>query len=173
VSSTYNLSYLGRGCAFTWPREETSLFRATPAVWEVPVAVFREPGRGARGVQFEAVSFAEMRHLLEEAPRLGVGHVVIVSHPFEHFFIDSADARTGRPNRIVRERWSALARYLRDHADRYQVEPLAELAGRLRAGTEPSWAEGVAPAFGDPLLRVRRLGEQAYKRVAARLRVPM
>lgn len=168
VSSNLNLCYL-RNCAIRWPVPKNQLFAATDRVWELPISTFREGG-GYRHLQVTAISFAEMRHFLEEARRQGLGEVTIVTHSFEYFFVDSAARRTGHPNWINIRRLEALCRFLHDRSDDFEVETVGALAARL--GNEgqlprPDLEAGDKVLGGRRRLRYARFAEQALKRLSA------
>jgi hypothetical protein len=171
LSSNLNLCYLDRGCRIIWPTSANALFRAADGVWELPISNFLEPGARYRHLQVTAISFAEMRHFLEAARRLGIPEVTVVTHCFEFYFLDSPAERLGHPNWINIRRFRQLCRYLRDRQDDFEVETAGALGKRLQA--HPPAAEGVATAtvpVGRVSLRYRRLAEQALKRVSAKVR---
>jgi hypothetical protein len=171
LSSSLNLSYLGRNCRIRWPREPNALFATdVEGVWELPISNFSE-GRGRyRHVEICAASFAEMRHYLLEARRLGIPEVTIVTHSFEFFFVDSIAGKRGRPNPVSIERLRSLLDFLRDRSADFEVDTAGALAHRLAgasAGAVPPAGEREVPA-GRPLLRWERYLGQARQRLHRR-----
>jgi hypothetical protein len=168
VSSNFNLNYLSKNCRILWPEPANAPFDAGP-VWELPITNFAIRGRDFRHLQVSAVSFPEMRHTLLEAHSLGLSDVTIVTHPFEYFFVDSADNRLGRPNPLNIERLRHLCQFLRDRSDIFAVETVGDFAARLEAGDLPDARRVAVVPRGRRTLRFGRMAEQAYKRLAARL----
>ena len=72
-------------------------------------------------------SWNETRTLLQRAYESNVASVVILTHPFEYMKVDG-DFNGLSPNRINQGRLSRLCKYLRDHADRYEVCTFADFA---------------------------------------------
>jgi hypothetical protein len=173
LSSNLNLCYLDRGCRIIWPTSANALFRAAEGVWELPISNFLEPGARYRHLQITAISFAEMRHFLEAARRLGIPEVTVVTHCFEFYFLDSPAQRLGHPNWINIHRFRQLCGFLRDRRDDFEVETVGALGRRLPAEprAEASPATTTVPV-GRVSLRYRRLAEQALKRVSSRLTRP-
>ncbi len=166
VSSSYNPFYFGQSCKIDWPRTEQSLFDTGRGVWELPVTCFSQPGGGPRHLQIAAASTAEIVSTLEQAIRFGLPEVTLVTHPFEFFHIDSADARRGRPNRINQARFRQLCRYLARRSEALEVETVSDLAKRLPIRCEQL---PIAPLVGRRRDLARRLVEQAAKRIDARI----
>jgi hypothetical protein len=168
LSSNYNPCYLDKNCRMRVERAAAGLFEAAPGVWELPISNMRERGGAHRHAQITAISSAEMRDYLEQAHAMGLREVTVVTHSFELYHIDSIDRRRGRINRVNHGRLRALARFLAQHRDRFEVDTCGELGRRLRAGKEQA-----APAYemprGKEALRLRRFVEQAYKRLEARV----
>jgi hypothetical protein len=171
LSSNLNRCYAHRNCRIRWPRSVNALFKTdVDGVWELPISNFSEgPGR-FRHAQLTAVSFAEMAHYLDEARRLGIPEVTIVTHSFEFFFVDSAANRLGRPNVVNIERLRRLLQLLHDRSDAFEVDTVGALASRLPAsGRDGSGADDAVPE-GRPLLRWARYVEQARKRLSSQPR---
>jgi hypothetical protein len=166
VSSNLNLCYRSKNCRIEWPGTANALFPTdVEGVWELPISNFRDGASRYRHVEICAVSFAEMRHFLLEAHRLGLGEVTIVTHSFEFFSIDSISRGLGRPIDINVDRLRRLLGFLASRDDLFEVETVGALARRL--GPSPAAAAGASdpvPA-GRPLLRWARHVEQARKRM--------
>lgn len=175
VSSSYNPSYTHR-CRIAFPGARPGLFRAEHGVFELPITTFIEPGiepggRGHRHLQITAVSLAELTHCLWQARRLGIPEVTIVTHSFEFAHVDSIERRRGRVNTVNLRRLRGLCRFLRRHDAAFEVDTVGALAARLDAGdgARPAAASVSAWPRGRRRDRARRLVEQAWKRLEARL----
>lgn len=162
VSSNLNPSYLRRNCRILWPRSEQTLFDTGVGVWELPVSTFVEPGGRLRHLQLAAVSLAELVRHLRQARRLGLADVTLFTHSFELYTTLSADERRGHLSWINLLRLRGLCRYLRRHADEFEVETLGGLARRLPVSTMAA----AATPRGSRVLRWQRLLEQGLKRAA-------
>jgi hypothetical protein len=171
LSSNYNPCYFDKNCKMRAPGAAAGLFEATSGVWELPISNMRERGGAHRHTQITAISSAEMRDYLTQAHALGLGEVTIVTHSFELYHVDSIADRRGRVNRVNHGRMRALARFLADNRDRFEVDTCGDLGRRLRAGKEAPRRVEEMPR-GRDLLKVRRLVEQAYKRLEARVPLP-
>jgi hypothetical protein len=166
LSSSYNSSYLGRGCRIEWPREEQSLFDTGRGVWELPVTCFAEPSGRRRHLQVSAASVGELIDVLEQASAMGVAEVTVVTHPFEYFYVDDVASRRGRPNRINQARFRGLCRHLARSASSLEVDTVGALARRVPID-RPRVA--LRPLRGKRRHHLRRIVEQTVKRVDERL----
>jgi len=168
LSSSYNPCYFDRNCRMRFADSRPGLFRAEHGVFELPISNFVERSGRHRHLQIAAVSLAEMTRYLEEARRLGIGEVTIVTHSFELAHFDPRDAQRGRVNRINLRRLRGLCRFLREREAEFEVETIGALAARLHAGAVPSATATEMPR-GRRRDRARRLIEQGFKRVEAKL----
>jgi hypothetical protein len=175
VSSNLNPSFLGRNCRLSWPRAELSLFDTGCGVWELPVSNFIESGGAYRHLQIMAVSLSELKDYLKQARQLGLAEITLFTHSFEFFYIDDLKANKARLSWINLLRLRGLCRFLRAHADEFEVETVGALARRLPV---PSVAAAAPAAFGSALMprgsRLRRYGrlvEQLFKRVESGFKV--
>jgi hypothetical protein len=172
LSSNFNLCYLRRNCRMSWPVPGNALFPVGEGVWELPISNFREARGNHRHLQITAISFAEMRAYLEEARRLRIPEVTVVTHTFELFFLDAAAPARGHPNWINIHRWRQLCRFLSERRDDFEVDTVGALAARLRQATTPE-AETIVRPTAAPIpdghrgLRLQRLVEQGLKRASA------
>ncbi|HEU0029670.1 MAG TPA: hypothetical protein VFQ53_03480 [Kofleriaceae bacterium] len=171
LSSSYNPCYFDKNCAMRSADASAGLFVAEHGIWELPITNFVERGGGHRHAQITAISRAETRALLDAAHRDGLREVTIVTHSFELYHLDSPT--TGRPNTINVRRLHALAQYLADHHDRFEVDTCGALARRIRDGVEPRPAPASHPR-GHSAYKLMRLASQALKRLEQRYgdRVP-
>jgi hypothetical protein len=169
LSSSYNPCYLDRNCRLRFADSRPGLFRAEHGIFELPISNFVEPTGRHRHLQITAVSLAEMTRHLEEARRLGIAEVTIVTHSFELAHIDLRDPQRGRVNRINLRRLRGLCRFLRERDAEFEVETIGALAARLQAGDAVPSVTATEMPRGRRRDRARRLIEQGFKRVEARL----
>ena len=134
VSSCLNPNYSRRNCKIPW-RGNPGLFDTGKGVFELPVSNFSDGNGGFRHLQIMAVSLAEMKDYLAQARALGIAEVTLFTHSFEFFYIDDLPARRATLSKINVARLRGLARYLRAHADEFEVETVGALA---RRGPTPS-----------------------------------
>lgn len=112
---------------------------------EVPVSSYPDvwlPGL-VRWKTFTVVGTGEMeaRQWLLHAARLGVGPVVVLTHPGE-FVHHDRDGRSFRRNELARRRLQGLCRFLADHAPMFDVVTFAQRAAawtRSAATPQPRW----------------------------------
>lgn len=168
LSSNYNPCYFDKNCKMRAEHAAAGLFEAEPGVWELPISNLVERGGGHRHAQITAVSSAETKDYLEQAHALGLREVTIVTHSFELYHVDSIEGRRGRPNRVNHGRMRELCRFLRDNHEKFEVDTCGALGRRLRDGEEKPAAVREMPR-GRDVLKVRRLVEQAYKRLEAKV----
>ncbi len=167
ISSNYNPSYLGKSCHINWPTKEPGLFDTGEKVFELPISNLEE-GNGYRHLQITAVTASETQDFLLEAHKNNISHVTIVTHSFEFFHLDDANARTGRPNRLNQHRWRSLCRFLGDNRDRFSTETIQSLAKDAIPNNLSLPKTRTFPR-STSVSRARRLVEQAYKRLEARI----
>jgi len=112
-------------------------------VWEFPVTTaqgaFTDLGR-LKHLEICALSFPEMRSVLDEASRLGRQSAVIVLHSFG--FVKPSDIYYTRlrPDQVSIRRFRLLLDYLRANDDRFRVTTFGELAsqdGSVREEQQP------------------------------------
>jgi len=169
VSSNYNPCYFGKNCRMRHPKARPGLFEAIPGVFELPISTFEET-RSPRHLQITAISSDEMIDALRSLDAAGVREACIVTHSFELCHIDSVFEKRGRVSSINLHRFRTLCRFLRDNAGDFEVDTVGALGARLRSGEERvAETPTIRSPRGKPALRVKRLVEQAYKRIEARL----
>jgi hypothetical protein len=172
VSSNYNPCYFAKNCKMRFDGSTPGLFRTSSGTYELPISNFVERGGGHRHMQITAVSLAEMKSYLWQARRLGIDEVTLVTHSFELCHIDSVEERLGRVNSVNTLRLRGLCHFLAEHADAFEVDTVGALAKRLAAArVAPSPARTDAPSMprGHRRHKARRLIEQVFKRVEAKL----
>ncbi|TMQ06474.1 MAG: hypothetical protein E6J91_37810 [Deltaproteobacteria bacterium] len=168
-SSSYNPCYFDRNCRMRFADSRPGLFRAEHGIFELPISNFVERGGRHRHLQITAVSLAEMARYLEEARRIGIGEVTIVTHSFEFAHVDPRDPQRGRVNRINLHRLRGLCRFLRERDAEFEVETIGALAARLHAGDAAPSTTATEMPRGRRRDRARRLIEQGLKRMEAKL----
>ncbi|HEX8950584.1 MAG TPA: hypothetical protein VF945_02010 [Polyangia bacterium] len=166
VSSSSNPSYAKRNCKIPW-RGNPALFDTGKGVFELPISNFSDGSGGFRHLQIMAVSLAEMKDYLTQARALGIAEVTLFTHSFEFFYIDDLEARRATLSKINVARLRGLARYLRAHADEFEVETVGGLA---RRGPSPSPPVAALPRK-KRLLELGRMVEQLRKRVESGFKV--
>ncbi len=104
-------------------------------VWEIPVTVARTPlPEGYGGLKHAdpcALSFAELRMMLERGVELGQKHFVIVFHSFSAVKAKDATYDEIKPDRVTINRLQRLMAYLSDRSDLYRVSTFGDLAGEI------------------------------------------
>jgi hypothetical protein len=121
--SSYNAAYIGNTCLF-----EGGLLRNRPwrhnGIWEIPVTNFRTglwKCQGLKPMDISAVSCWEMRHVLEQANRLGLGTVTLILHSFSLLKIRDLQYRNIRPDWVVISRLRNLCRFLASRREQFRV----------------------------------------------------
>lgn len=126
--SSFNAAYRGISCLLSAPGSLNSPWEAG-SLWEVPVTVFSTgAGRfaGVKPLEISAVSFLEIRGVLEQAERLGLGTVTMVLHSFSLFKAADAQFTRLRPDRLVIRRLRRLCEFLADQRSRFRVRTFSE-----------------------------------------------
>ena len=166
VSSCLNPNYSRRNCKIPW-RGNPGLFDTGKGVFELPVSNFSDGNGGFRHLQIMAVSLAEMKDYLAQARALGIAEVTLFTHSFEFFYIDDLPERRAALSKINLARLRGLARFLRAHADEFEVETVGALA---RRGPTPSPPVAALPR-SKRLHTLGRMVEQLRKRVESGFKV--
>ena len=152
--SSFNAAYREAGCLIGSPQAVNGPWEVGP-LWEVPVTVFSTgagPLAALKPLEISAVSFLEMRKVLEQAERLGMGTVTMVMHCFSLFKTADAQFTRLRPDRLVIRRLRRLCAFLAEHRARFRVRTFSEAPEPRR---DPSGI-GV-PSMGTLLPAGRRL----------------
>jgi hypothetical protein len=106
--------------------------RKIEGVWELPVSVARTPiPEGYGGLKHAdpcALSFGELRVMLERGVELGQKHFVLVFHSFSAVKARDDQYRQIRPDRVTIRRLRRLMKYLSDHPKLYNVTTFGDLA---------------------------------------------
>jgi hypothetical protein len=126
--SSFNAVYRGDGCRISGPPAVNSPWRVG-GLWEVPVTVFSTgAGRLAalKPLEVSAVSFLEIRKVLEQAERLGMGTVTLIMHCFSFFKAADPQLTRLRPDRLVIGRLRRLCAFLAEHRTRFRVRTFSD-----------------------------------------------
>lgn len=166
VSSSLNPSYSKRNCKLPW-RGNGALFDSGKGVFELPVSNFSDGNGGFRHLQIMAVSLAEMKDYLLQARALGFAEVMFFTHSFELFYIDDLERRRATLSKINVARLRGLAKFLRAHADQFEVETVGALARRGPTASPPATT---LPRI-KRLHKLGRMVEQLRKRVESGFKV--
>jgi peptidoglycan/xylan/chitin deacetylase (PgdA/CDA1 family) len=123
--SSYNAAYLGTNCLMNGAKTNAP-WRS--AVWEYPVTCF-ETGMGVfrrlKSFEVAAISFQEMRSVLEFAYTQGLPAVTIVLHSFAFLKRYDLQYRRMRPDRVVINRFERLCAFLASRPNEYRVTTYA------------------------------------------------
>jgi peptidoglycan/xylan/chitin deacetylase (PgdA/CDA1 family) len=119
-------------------------------VLECPVLTYSDWRIGRRPhlktLSIAGTSFAEMKHMLEQANNAGISLVVILSHPFEYVQSRDENLRHARRHGVAQGRLTALCQYLDRNRDRF-----------LASGMEAAASDSARPGEPhNPLLEGRR-----------------
>ena len=126
--TSFNAAYLGSTCLITDVGVTNSPWR-TGSIWEIPVTVFSTgagPLLGVKPLEIGAVSFREIRSVLEQAELLGMGTVTMVLHSFSLFKKADFQFSHIRPDRLLITRLRRLCQYLGANRDRFRVTTFAD-----------------------------------------------
>jgi len=172
LSSNYNPCYFDKRCTMRADDARAGLFEARPGtgVWELPITNVRERSGAPRHLQITAVSSDELHAALTDAHAQGIREVCVVTHSFEFCHIDSIERRLGRPNTVNVHRLKSLCRFLADHERDFEMDTCGALGRRLSRGEEranPATPRELTASHA--LHRPKRLVEQAFKRIEARV----
>ena len=135
IDSSYNPPYETSG-SFPNDALEPNKVQRIEGVWEVPVTVARQSlpqaniYKGFKPFEISALSFGEMRRILEHACEAGVPHVVAVFHSFSAVKSRDPQYSQMRADRIVRRRFERLLDYLANNRQRLEVTTLGEAAAQ-------------------------------------------
>jgi peptidoglycan/xylan/chitin deacetylase (PgdA/CDA1 family) len=101
-------------------------------VLECPVLTFSDWSlagrRHLKTLTIAGTSFAETRILLEQANRIGIPLVVILTHPFEYIQSRDVGLQHARKHNVNQQRLKKLCQFLDDNRDRFSAAGLAEAA---------------------------------------------
>jgi len=132
IDSSYNAVYARRIHKMGFPDARVAPF-AVDGIWEYPVTCFYDQRelqpQHLRPLQVTAASFREMAAVLQDAARLGLHTVVILTHSFEmtHFRPGSVPPTKHRLNI---HRFDRLCRFLAEHRDKFRVTTFEEIVAR-------------------------------------------
>ena len=140
LDSSFNPCYQ----AWSFPGEalQPNHIRNIEGVWEIPVTVARTPlPEGYGGLKHAdpcALSFRELRAMLEHGVRIGQKHFVIIFHSFSAVKASNDTFGQLRPDRVTIHRLERLLAYLMERSDLYRVSTFGDLASEAVCETDPS-----------------------------------
>ena len=144
LDSSFNPCY----SSWSFPEEglQPNQVRNIEGVWEIPVTVVRTPlpeGYGSlKHADPCALSFGELRTMLEHGVRVGQQHFVILFHSFSTVKAGDAASSQMKPDWLTIRRLDRLLAYLSEHADLYRVSTFGDLAREaVLAGDDPPLTE--------------------------------
>jgi hypothetical protein len=165
VSSNYNPAHRGPDRRLRPSAPGPGLFASdVPGVLELPITCFAQrPAAAAslRHLQIGAVSAEEAVDCLEQSHAMQAGHVTILTHPFEYFFLDGHEPPRGRVNHINLRRLRKVLDHLARRRADFVVAVVADVAREAPPAPRPERFP-----VGRRSLRLRRYAEQALKRIA-------
>jgi peptidoglycan/xylan/chitin deacetylase (PgdA/CDA1 family) len=101
-------------------------------VLECPILTFSDwrfaGRRHLKSLTIAGTSFAETRTLLEQAHKLGIPLVVILTHPFEYIQSRDVGLQHARRHSVNQQRLTKLCQFLNDNRDRFSPTGFAEAA---------------------------------------------
>jgi hypothetical protein len=152
--SSFNAVYLGKTCLID-AHQPTNIPWRAGRVWEIPITNF-ETGigwlRGLKPLDVVAVSWPEMKQVLDSAGRLNLQTVVFILHSFSFLKRKDLQFRTIRPDHLVIRRFEALCDFLGKNSKRLHVRTFAE-----RPQISSSSGSGNFPKLGSLLPLCRKL----------------
>jgi hypothetical protein len=152
--SSYNAAYIGNTCLFEGGPARNRPWRHN-GIWEIPVTNFRTglwKCQGLKAMEISAVSSWEMRHVLEQAGRLGLGTVTLILHSFSLLKIRDLQYRKIRPDWIVISRLRNLCRFLASRREQFRVVTFDDALDLAESKPEPP-----LPNMGTVIPAVRRV----------------
>jgi peptidoglycan/xylan/chitin deacetylase (PgdA/CDA1 family) len=162
IDSSYNRAYVPDPCALTFEAPLTAPVRVN-GVTEYPVAFFHS-GRSVRPAHLVACSLRELTHALDTAWAARWPAFVIVWHSRELLHPRQRATETARVHRLVVRRLEGLARYLAEHAARFDCR----LFSTQRAANVPDGVRSMPVIHSTALLTAGRLVEAAASRLTRR-----
>jgi hypothetical protein len=131
LDSSFNPCYHPE-TSFPGDRLEPNRIQNIEGVWEFPVTVARtrlpEGHKGFKFADCAALSFAEVRTMLEAAWGAGQEHFVMVFHSFSAVKARDETYAGMRPNWIVIQRLQKLFRYIAENPDKFSFDTLGNAA---------------------------------------------
>jgi hypothetical protein len=159
--SSFNACYVGAACSIDSRGLINEPWRHN-GLWEIPVTSFETGFRGLRSLKplnINAVSFWEMKQVLEQAERIGLSAVTFIAHSFSLLKTRDIQFVRRRVDRIVLRRFEALCRFLRENRDRFSVIGFSDIEPSLFKGRENGVPKmgALGPAMRKAVQAVNRL----------------
>lgn len=130
LDTSFNPCY--RSCSFPDDDLQPNQIRRIEGIWEIPVTVASTPlPEGYGGLKHadpSALSFGELRRMLEHGAEVGQKHFVIVFHSFSAVKARDVMYTRMKPDRLTIQRLRQLLAYLSRRPDLYRVSTFGDLA---------------------------------------------
>jgi hypothetical protein len=159
--SSFNAAFVGRSCLIEYSSATNRPWEQN-GVWEVPITNFETGAwrmRGLKPLDVGAISFIEMRRVLEQAESLGLQAVVFLMHSFTLFKKADVQFRRLQPDHLVIRRFRELCNFLAKGSLRFKVMTFADKPNFTNSASQDS-----VPRIGSFLPACRKL-VQAFNRV--------
>jgi hypothetical protein len=127
--SSFNSAYLDTSCLIT-ERAPTNSAWQDGSLWEIPLTVFltgRGRYTGLKPLDVGAVSFPEIRSVLEQADAMGMNFVNVILHSFSLFKKADAQFSQIRKDRLVTRRFRKVCEFLAAQPGRFRVRTFGDL----------------------------------------------
>jgi len=145
ASADIGIAYTSHICLAYKPPPEPELaltggVHEVAGVRELPVTCFLErglAGRGLRPLQVNAVSVAELGHILGQMHEARDPVAIIVTHPFDFLKRKDKQFNGMRADRLVQARFDGICAFLAANTDRFEVQGFTAAASTLAPATAP------------------------------------
>src|SRR5215469_499533 len=135
IDSSYNPSV---AASFTNDVLQPNVVQRIEGVVEMPLTTALtgyHGGWGWKPMAISSVTFAELKAVLQQAYRAGLGDVLLICHSFSTVKARDFLYSEFRPNRIVISRFRRLLQYLAGHDQMFEVCTIREAGSRLEQFT--------------------------------------
>ena len=132
ISSNYNLDYLRKSCKINIIPQHNDVFCCKNGILEVPITCFNEFNilklrKNPRHMQITAVSFLEMKYVINNAENFGLRNIVILFHTFEFIRVLGKKQKVVKKNHINIERFLYLCKFLSKNRDKFIVKKISDI----------------------------------------------
>jgi hypothetical protein len=134
ISSNYNLDYLRKCCKISLSKSFNDAFYEQD-ILEIPTTCFEEfnfsrSKKRFRHMQITAVSFPEMRYILENAPKWNLQNITILLHTFEFINFTDESKSIGNFNYTNINRFRKLCEFLSKNSSKFEVKGMSDIDKR-------------------------------------------
>jgi len=132
ISSSYNLNYLNQICKIGLSGQYNYPFLYKGKILEMPVTCFCEfnPLKFLpmyRHMQIGAVSFPEMRWVIEKAGSTDSKYVVILLHTFEFVNFNQRNKNGNKFDKVNISRFLSLCKFLSGNRDKIEIKKMCDI----------------------------------------------